>query len=92
MVVDDWLTRQEVVELITDYLENALLPQKMEQPEKHFAACPLCVEYLKQVKLTIELRSKLAQGPAFPSMKKRELLQIFQNWQQDSSHQITRQE
>ncbi|HEX6479021.1 MAG TPA: zf-HC2 domain-containing protein [Ktedonobacteraceae bacterium] len=92
MPVDGWLTCQEVVELITDYLENALLPQKMEQLEKHFAACPPCMEYLKQVKLIIELLSKLTQSPAIPSMKKREFLQIFQNWQQDSSHQITRQE
>jgi predicted anti-sigma-YlaC factor YlaD len=91
MPVDDWLTCQEVVELITDYLENALLPQKMEQLEKHFAACPPCVEYLKQVRLTINLLRQLAQQSNFPSMKE-ELLQSFRNWQQDSSTRVLREE
>ena len=39
------LNCQEVVELVTDYLEQALLPETQEQFEEHIEKCPGC-EYL----------------------------------------------
>jgi predicted anti-sigma-YlaC factor YlaD len=83
MPVRDELTCQEVVELITDYLENALLPEKQRQVEKHIAECPGCENYLGQVRYTIRLLRQLAQQTPFPTQKE-ELLRIFRNWQQSS--------
>ena len=84
MTIDDMLTCQEVVELVTEYLENALLPEMRKQLEEHIADCPGCATYLEQVRQTIGMLHLLAQEPAFPATKQ-ELLQHFRNWKQDSS-------
>ena len=40
------LNCQEVVELVTDYLEQALLPETQTQVEDHIEQCPGCKVYL----------------------------------------------
>ena len=77
----DELTCQQVVELVTEYLEQALLPQLRKQVEDHLTECPGCETYIEQVKKTTMLLRTLAQGPMFPETKK-ELLEIFQKWKQ----------
>lgn len=70
---------QEVVELVTDYLEDALLPEKQAQFEEHIADCDGCTNYIEQVRLTIGMLRSLAQEPVFPETKA-ELLQVFRQW------------
>jgi predicted anti-sigma-YlaC factor YlaD len=77
----DELTCQQVVELVTDYLEQALLPQLQKQFEEHMAECPGCETYLDQVRKTTMLLRTLAQEQIFPE-KKQELLDILQKWKQ----------
>ena len=84
MTIDDMLTCQEVVELVTEYLENALLPEKRKRLEEHVDNCPGCTTYIEQVQLTIGMLHRLVEEPAFPATKQ-ELLQHFRNWKQDSS-------
>ncbi len=73
------LACKEVVELVTDYLEGVLLPEKRAQLEEHLAGCPGCMNYLEQVRLTIGMLRNLAQEPVFPETKE-ELLQVFRQW------------
>ena len=47
------MTCQELVELVTDYLEGALAPEEAVQFEAHLAACPGCESHLEQVRATI---------------------------------------
>jgi anti-sigma factor RsiW len=70
------LACQEVVELITDYLEGALLPETRAQFEVHLADCPGCQQYLEQMRLTIGMLRNLAHEPVFPETKEA-LLQVF---------------
>jgi len=79
----DVLTCQEVVELVTDYLENALLPRTETLFEEHVAGCPSCTNNLRQVQKTIEMLRTLTQEPIFPETKE-ELLEIFREWKQAS--------
>jgi anti-sigma factor RsiW len=44
---------QELVELVTDYLEGALPPEDVARFEAHVAACPGCEAYLEQMRTTI---------------------------------------
>ena len=81
---DDSLTCQQVVELITDYLENVLLAETRKRLEDHVADCPGCETYIEQIRQTIGMLHQLAAEPAFPAMK-HELLQRFRKWKQDSS-------
>jgi predicted anti-sigma-YlaC factor YlaD len=73
------LNCQEVVELVTDYLEQALLPEMQAQFEEHIAECPGCDTYLEQVQQTIMLLRKLTEQQMFPKTKQ-ELVEIFRNW------------
>jgi predicted anti-sigma-YlaC factor YlaD len=73
------ITCQEIVELVTDYLEGTLLPEKRAQLEEHVADCDGCTNYIEQVRLTIRMLRDLAQEPIFPQ-KKEELLQVFRQW------------
>src|SRR5260370_33444901 len=86
VTIDDAFTCKEVVELVTDYLENALLPGSPKQLEGHVADCPGCTNYIEQVRLTVAMLYQLAQEPVFPETKQ-ELLEAFRNWKQGSSPQ-----
>jgi predicted anti-sigma-YlaC factor YlaD len=86
VTIDDALTCKEVVELVTDYLENVLLPGLRKQLEEHVADCPGCTNYIEQVRLTVSMLHQLAQEPVFPEAKQ-ELLEVFRNWKQGSSPQ-----
>ena len=78
------LACREVVELVSDYLEGVLLPEKRAALEEHLVGCPGCTNYVEQVRLTIGMLRNLAQEPAFPETKE-ELLQVFRQWKMDSS-------
>lgn len=79
MVTTDKLTCREVVELVTDYLEASLLPERHEQFEEHISQCPGCTAYIAQVRQTIGMLHKLSDEPIFPETKE-ELLQKFREW------------
>ena len=49
------LVCQQVVELVTDYLEGGLRGSARRRFEKHLAGCPHCTEYLAQMRETIRL-------------------------------------
>ncbi len=83
MASADSLSCQEVVELVTEYLENTLISEMHERFEQHIADCPGCTNYVRQVRLTIDMLHQLAQEPAFPGTKQ-ELLQFFRNWKKGS--------
>lgn len=44
---------QEVVELVTAYLEDALPPQRLALVQAHLDACEHCSTYLDQIRATI---------------------------------------
>ena len=78
---DNELTCREIVELVTDYLEQALLPQTRVQFEEHIAACEGCTNYVEQVRKTIDMLHRLAAEPVLPATKQ-ELLEVFRNLKQ----------
>ena len=45
---------QEVVEIVTDYLEDALDDATTTELEAHLALCPHCHVYLEQMRRTID--------------------------------------
>jgi len=78
------LNCQEVVELVTDYLEKALLPETQAQVEEHIETCPGCNTFYEQVQQTIMMLRKLSEQQTFPETKQ-DLLEIFRSWKQDES-------
>jgi anti-sigma factor RsiW len=70
---------QQVVEMVTDYLEGALSPADRRRLEKHLAACEHCTEYLAQIRETIRLTSRLTPGDLTPEMRT-DLTDLYRQW------------
>ncbi len=73
------LACQEVVELLTDFLEGALDRETGAQIEQHLVLCPDCTEYLRQFRLTIGATGRISET-ALPDHVEAELLQTFRRW------------
>jgi anti-sigma factor RsiW len=73
------LSCQELVELVTDYLEGALPRRERRLFEKHLTACDGCTSYLEQMRATIELSGKLEPKSISPEAEAA-LLAAFGDW------------
>ena len=49
------LTCQQLIDFIMGYLEGELPPAQRAEFDRHMAACPSCVDYLKTYEKTVEL-------------------------------------
>jgi anti-sigma factor RsiW len=75
----DDLTCRELVELVTDYLEGALLPHDRLRFEHHLASCDGCTAYLVQMRETIDLCGSLDEQRIEPEVRQA-LLHAFRGW------------
>jgi anti-sigma factor RsiW len=70
---------KELVELVTDYLEDALPVGDRTRFDAHLADCPWCVEYVAQIERTIS-----AVGASWRDVEgdaaMAELLEVFGDW------------
>lgn len=73
------LTCQELVELVTDYLEGALAAAERARFEQHLSTCEGCHHYLVQMRHTIQLVGKLSEEHLTPDARD-ELLSAFRTW------------
>jgi anti-sigma factor RsiW len=73
------LTCQELVELVTEYLEGSLSRRDARRFEKHIGACPHCSNYLGQLRQTLGLLGSLHEGDVPPAARE-ELLNAFRDW------------
>ncbi len=83
MIDTEALSCQELVELVTDYLEGALDERDMQAFERHLSGCDGCSEYLEQFRATIRITGTLTLDDLGPEAE-RALLQAFRDWQRSS--------
>ncbi len=69
----------ELVELITDYLEGRLSAEEHERFEEHLEECPYCRIYLEQMRQVISTVGKLEEKHIAP-VARQQLLGAFRNW------------
>jgi predicted anti-sigma-YlaC factor YlaD len=70
---------QELVELVTEYLEGALSPEDHARFEEHASNCRGCKAYLSQMRETIRLVGRLEREHVSPEAE-RELREAFHSW------------
>jgi anti-sigma factor RsiW len=75
------LSCQELVELVTDYLEGALPNGLRERFDAHIAHCTGCQTYLEQMRMTIRTTGELSAESVSPEAE-RALLEAFRGWRQ----------
>ena len=73
------ITCQEVVELITDYLEAALPSDEASLFEQHLNFCDGCVQYVEQMRTTVAAVRRLTPQDV-PDDTRERLLTAFQHW------------
>lgn len=73
------LACQEVVELVTDYLEGALSRSQRRRFETHLAGCEHCAEYLEQMRATIRLTGRLRAEDLTPEMRE-DFAALYRRW------------
>lgn len=74
------LSCREAVELVTDYLEAALLPEMEARFNQHLDTCPGCTTYLDQMRQTLHTLRRLADETT-SGEEQQELLQLFRERQ-----------
>jgi anti-sigma factor RsiW len=70
---------QELVELITDYLEDSLSPAERARFDAHLATCQHCRAYLAQMRFTLTLLGALTED-SIPPEGRDALLETFRGW------------
>jgi predicted anti-sigma-YlaC factor YlaD len=73
------LSCQELVELVTDYLEGALTDEARLRFEEHIGLCEGCRIYLEQMRQTITVLGHLPEEALSPDAE-RKLLEAFRGW------------
>ena len=73
------LSCQELVELVTDYLEGTLPARERKRFEEHLADCVNCDVYLQQMRATIELAGTISPDSLSPEAAEA-LLSAFRDW------------
>jgi predicted anti-sigma-YlaC factor YlaD len=81
---EDDLACQELVELVTDYLEDRLPPVQHRRFEAHLALCRGCRIYLEQMRQTIRVLGKLTEESIEPEARER-LMNVFRDWKRGSA-------
>ena len=69
----------DLVELVTDYFEGRLADGDRVLFEEHLADCGHCVEYLAQMRRTIDVLGELSAAAIDPA-REAELLAAFRGW------------
>jgi predicted anti-sigma-YlaC factor YlaD len=69
---------QEVVEVVTDYLEGKLSPEDVAIFEAHLAICDGCQYYLDQIRITIATVGRI-EDEAVPAELRDTVLGAFRN-------------
>jgi anti-sigma factor RsiW len=76
------LVCQQIVELVTDYLEGALSRSERRRFEAHLAGCEHCTEYLAQMRATIRLTGRLDVEDLTPAMRE-EFTALYRRWRSE---------
>jgi anti-sigma factor RsiW len=78
----DELVCQQVVELVSDYLEGALSRPDRRRFEAHLRKCPNCANYLEQMRATIRATGSLHPDDLSPGVRE-EFTELFRRWREE---------
>jgi anti-sigma factor RsiW len=74
---------QQVVELVTGYLEDSLSRSARIRFERHLADCPHCTEYLAQIRETIRIIGQVTPEDLTPQMRE-DLVAVYRRWREEA--------
>jgi hypothetical protein len=78
------LSCEEFVELVTEYLEDALDPETSRRFDQHLDLCPGCVTYVDQIRETMRIVGSVEEEH-LSEPARTHLLQAFRDWKSGSA-------
>jgi anti-sigma factor RsiW len=69
----------EIVEVITAYLEGALKRREKKAFERHIRKCDGCTNYVEQIRITIETLGRVSTDDLPPELREN-LVAAFRDW------------
>ena len=75
----DVVNCSELVELVTDYLEDSMDADQRARFDEHVSGCDDCTTYLEQLRVTIRLTGMLSEEQVAPDVRDT-LLGVFRDW------------
>ena len=73
---------QELVELVTAYLDGSLSRSDRRRFRRHISGCDHCTAYVEQMRLVIEATGSLSEDDLEPTARE-ELLEAFRGWKEE---------
>jgi anti-sigma factor RsiW len=73
------LTCREIVQLMTEYLEDTMSTKTRLRFERHVAICPACRGFLAQMREMLRLSGDITEESLPPQMR-HDLLVAFRQW------------
>lgn len=77
MAIGYYVRCDEVVELVSDYLERTLEPAETESIEQHVVICAACADYIEQMRSTLALAGSLRTSGELDESDFSPLLSLF---------------
>ena len=71
---------QEMVEVVTNYFDDALPPDEQQRFERHLSYCAGCNTYVDQIRETIRQTGMVPREESLPSALREEIVAQFRNW------------
>ena len=75
----DEITCQQLVELVTSYLEGSMPPSQRLRFEEHISFCAPCIRYLDQMRETIAITRTLREDDLDPDTRE-VMLHVFRDF------------
>ena len=69
-----------MIEVVTDYLDDALPPDDQQRFEHHLSYCAGCNTYVDQIRETIRQTGTVPREESLPPALREEIVAQFRNW------------
>ena len=71
---------QEMIEVVTNYLDDALPPDEQQRFERHLSYCAGCNTYVDQIRETIRQTGMVPREESLSPALREEIVAQFRNW------------
>ncbi len=74
---------QEMIEVVTNYLDDALQPDERQRFERHLSYCAGCGTYVDQMRETIRQTGMVPREESLSPALREEIVAQFRTWKRD---------
>ena len=74
------LSCQEMIEVVTNYLDGALPPDEQQRFDRHLSRCAGCNTYVDQIRETIRQTGMVPREESLSPVLREQIVEQFRNW------------